>query len=156
MILARVISSATLPTISASPAPDRYRQMSAAGTRPLSIGSPSRNTSASSLANAKPLLASFSKSMSRSVIPSIEKRKPRLAMSLRLSHCAGVKVRTSAWENASTVNAAYAIGLGDRAGSIEVGKQADLLIVNAPDYRHLAYQFGTNLVERVIKRGQPL
>jgi imidazolonepropionase len=56
--------------------------------------------------------------------------------------------------NASTINAAYAIGLGDRVGSIEVGKQADLLIVNAPDYRHLAYQFGANLVERVIKRGQ--
>jgi imidazolonepropionase len=56
--------------------------------------------------------------------------------------------------NASTVNAAYAIGLGDRIGSIEVGKQADLLIVNAPDYRHLAYQFGANLVERAIKRGQ--
>ncbi len=56
--------------------------------------------------------------------------------------------------NASTINAAYAIGLGDRVGSIEVGKQADLLVVNAPDYRHLAYQFGANLVERVIKRGQ--
>ena len=56
--------------------------------------------------------------------------------------------------NASTINAAYAIGLEDRIGSLEAGKQADLLIVNAPDYRHLAYQFGTNLVESVIKRGQ--
>jgi imidazolonepropionase len=56
--------------------------------------------------------------------------------------------------NASTINAAHAIGLGDRIGSIEVGKQADLLIVNAPDYRHLAYQFGANLVETVIKRGR--
>ncbi len=56
--------------------------------------------------------------------------------------------------NASTINAAYAIGLGERLGSLEVGKQADLLILNAPDYRHLAYQFGGNLVERVIKRGQ--
>jgi imidazolonepropionase len=57
---------------------------------------------------------------------------------------------------ASTINAAYAIGLGDRLGSVEKGKQADLLIVNVPDYRHLAYQFGLNLVERVIKRGHLL
>ncbi|MFN8457400.1 MAG: imidazolonepropionase [Anaerolineae bacterium] len=56
--------------------------------------------------------------------------------------------------NASTINAAYAVGLGERLGSLEVGKQADLLIVNALDYRHLAYQFGGNLVERVVKRGR--
>ena len=56
--------------------------------------------------------------------------------------------------NASTINAAFSVGLGDRVGSIEVGKQADLLVVDAPDYRHLAYQFGPNLVERVVKRGQ--
>jgi imidazolonepropionase len=58
--------------------------------------------------------------------------------------------------NAATINAAYAIGMGDRVGSIEAGKQADLLIVDAPDYRHLAYQFGGNLVETVIKNGRPL
>ena len=56
--------------------------------------------------------------------------------------------------NASTINAAYAIGMGHKVGSIEVGKQADLLIVAAPDYRHLAYQFGGNLVEKVVKRGK--
>lgn len=56
--------------------------------------------------------------------------------------------------NAGTINAAHAIGLGDRLGSIEAGKQADLLLVDAPDYRHLAYQFGHNLVERVVKRGR--
>jgi imidazolonepropionase len=56
--------------------------------------------------------------------------------------------------NSSTINAAHAIGLGHRLGSIEAGKQADLLIVDAPDYRHLAYQFGNNLVEQVIKRGK--
>jgi imidazolonepropionase len=56
--------------------------------------------------------------------------------------------------NASTINAAYAVGLGDRLGSLEAGKQADLLVVDAPDYRHLAYQFGGNLVRQVIKRGR--
>ncbi len=58
--------------------------------------------------------------------------------------------------NAATINAAHAIDLADRVGSIEAGKQADLLIVDAPDYRHLAYQFGGNLVETVIKNGRPL
>jgi imidazolonepropionase len=58
--------------------------------------------------------------------------------------------------NASTINAAHAVGLGDRIGSIEVGKQADLLIVDAPDYRHLAYWLGGNLVECVIKKGRVL
>lgn len=56
--------------------------------------------------------------------------------------------------NASTINAAHAVGLGDRLGSLEVGKQADLLLINAPDYRCLAYQFGGNLVERVVKQGK--
>ncbi len=57
---------------------------------------------------------------------------------------------------ATTINAAFAVDRADRIGSIEAGKQADLLIVNAPDYRHLAYQFGGNLVERVIKKGSLL
>ena len=56
--------------------------------------------------------------------------------------------------NAATINAAHALGLGHRLGSIEVGKQADLLIIDASDYRHLAYQFGGNLVKTVIKRGR--
>ncbi len=58
--------------------------------------------------------------------------------------------------NAGAINAAYAVGLGERLGSLESGKQADVLIVNAPDYRYLAYHFGFNLVERVIKRGRVL
>ena len=56
--------------------------------------------------------------------------------------------------NACTINAAHAVGLGDRIGSLEIGKQADLLIINSHDYRHLAYQFGENLVEVVIKNGE--
>lgn len=58
--------------------------------------------------------------------------------------------------NAITLNAAHALGLGDRLGSLEVGKQADLLIVDAPDYRHLAYWLGDNPVAAVFKAGKPL
>jgi imidazolonepropionase len=55
---------------------------------------------------------------------------------------------------AATINSAAAIRKSDRIGSLEAGKQADLLILNAPDYRHLGYRFGTNLVQTVIKKGR--
>ncbi|MGB9791841.1 MAG: imidazolonepropionase [Thermacetogeniaceae bacterium] len=55
---------------------------------------------------------------------------------------------------AVTINAAHAIGRGDRVGSLEVGKQADMVIFDAPDYQYLMYRFGTNLVDKVIKRGK--
>jgi len=55
---------------------------------------------------------------------------------------------------AATLNAACAVGLGKETGSLEVGKWADVIILNTPDYRHLGYRFGTNLVEAVIKRGR--
>jgi imidazolonepropionase len=55
---------------------------------------------------------------------------------------------------AGTINSAAAIGRADKIGSLEVGKQADLLILSVADYRHLGYRFGTNLVQTVIKKGQ--
>jgi len=55
---------------------------------------------------------------------------------------------------AATINAAAAIQRADRIGSLEVGKQADILVLSVSDYRHLGYQFGINLVNTVIKRGQ--
>lgn len=54
---------------------------------------------------------------------------------------------------AATINAAAAIGRADRIGSLEPGKQADLLILSVSDYRHLGYRFGINLVQTVIKKG---
>jgi imidazolonepropionase len=55
--------------------------------------------------------------------------------------------------NAATINAAFAIGLGEETGSIEPGKQADILILGARDYREITYEFGSNFVETVIKKG---
>jgi imidazolonepropionase len=55
---------------------------------------------------------------------------------------------------AATINAAYAIGVGDRVGSVEVGKQADVLVLDVPDYRHVGYRFGTNVVQTVVKAGR--
>ncbi|GAB4278677.1 MAG: imidazolonepropionase [Candidatus Promineifilaceae bacterium] len=55
---------------------------------------------------------------------------------------------------ASTRNAAYAISKGDKIGALEPGKQADIVVLETADYRHLGYRFGTNLVQTVIKRGQ--
>lgn len=55
---------------------------------------------------------------------------------------------------AATINAAAAVSRSDVVGSIEKGKQADLLVLDVPDYRHLGYRFGTNLVYSVIKKGR--
>jgi len=54
---------------------------------------------------------------------------------------------------ACTINAAHAAGLAHRVGSIEAGKQADLLLLKAADYRHLSYFLGGNPVERVMVKG---
>jgi imidazolonepropionase len=56
--------------------------------------------------------------------------------------------------NACTINAAYAIGMADRVGSLEIGKQADLLILQCEDYRQLSYQIGGNLVKQVMIAGE--
>lgn len=54
---------------------------------------------------------------------------------------------------AVTHNAACAIGSAHMAGSLEVGRPADLLVLNARDYRDISRHFGVNLVNRTIKRG---
>ena len=54
----------------------------------------------------------------------------------------------------ATINAACTLGLQDRIGSIELGKQADLLVFDVPDYREIAYWFGADRVRTVIKKGE--
>jgi imidazolonepropionase len=53
-----------------------------------------------------------------------------------------------------TLNAAKALRKDKEIGSLEPGKQADLVILDVPDYRHLSYHFGVNHVEKVIKKGR--
>jgi imidazolonepropionase len=55
---------------------------------------------------------------------------------------------------AATINSAAALRLDGVVGSLEPGKQADILVLDVPDYRHLGYRFGANLVGTVIKKGQ--
>lgn len=56
--------------------------------------------------------------------------------------------------NACTINAAFAIGMGHAVGSIQQGKQADMAILKTSDYRDIVYEFGSNGVETVIKKGE--
>lgn len=55
---------------------------------------------------------------------------------------------------AVTINPACAIGRGDTAGTLEEGKQADIVIWDAPDMEMLCYRFGSNMVKTVIKKGE--
>ena len=52
-----------------------------------------------------------------------------------------------------TLNGACAIRRGDLVGTIEVGKQADMVIWDAPDLNFLFYRYGNNQVKKVIKKG---
>ncbi|MEI7844632.1 MAG: imidazolonepropionase, partial [Chloroflexota bacterium] len=68
--------------------------------------------------------------------------------------CRTMKLTPAQAIAATTINAAQAIRMADKVGSLEPGKQADLLVLSVPDYRHLGYRFGTNLVKQVIKKGR--
>jgi imidazolonepropionase len=56
--------------------------------------------------------------------------------------------------SAATINGACALGLGDRTGSLEPDKSADLLVLNVDDYREVARHLGQNLVHMAFKRGK--
>jgi imidazolonepropionase len=54
---------------------------------------------------------------------------------------------------ALTINGAAAIGREKRVGSLDVGKQGDIIILEFPSYRYIPYHMGVNCVETVIKKG---
>jgi imidazolonepropionase len=54
---------------------------------------------------------------------------------------------------AATLNAAAALRQSGEIGSLEPGKQADLVLWDAPDLPYLFYRYGSNLAHRVVKNG---
>ncbi|HEX7152497.1 MAG TPA: imidazolonepropionase [Thermoanaerobaculia bacterium] len=55
---------------------------------------------------------------------------------------------------AATLNGAYSLRMAEETGSIEVGKRADFVLLDAPSYLHLVYHFGVNLVTAVYRDGR--
>ncbi|KAM9170384.1 putative imidazolonepropionase isoform 1-T1 [Pangshura tecta] len=70
--------------------------------------------------------------------------------------CVNMKMSMKEALAAATINAAYALGRSDMYGSIENGKQGDLIIINSSRWEHLIYQFGGHqeLIEYVIVKGK--
>jgi len=56
--------------------------------------------------------------------------------------------------NAVTINASFSLERGDKIGSIETGKQADIIILDMPRYQYLPYHLGSSCVHKVIKKGK--
>jgi imidazolonepropionase len=80
-----------------------------------------------------------------------------LALMLALA-CTAMRLQPAEALVAATINSAWALGpaWAARVGSLEPGKQADLVIWDAPDYRHLPYHYGVNLARLVMVDGYPL
>ncbi len=55
---------------------------------------------------------------------------------------------------ASTINAAHCLGLDESVGSLQVGKKADLVVLDAPNHVHLAYSLNRDVVRTVVKDGR--
>ncbi|MDD5530544.1 MAG: imidazolonepropionase [bacterium] len=80
---------------------------------------------------------------------------PILAMPIIISlSCILLKLTPAQALVAGTINSAYALGIGDKTGSIEVGKTADMLVLNVDSWQEIPYWLGFNPVERVVKEGK--
>lgn len=78
---------------------------------------------------------------------------PSMQMILSIA-CTHLRMKPGEAFVASTINAAYSLGLGDKIGSLEPGKQADLVIFDCEDYRQVPYFFGVNHAAVVVKAGE--
>lgn len=78
---------------------------------------------------------------------------PSMAFMLSLA-CVQMGLSPAEALSAATINAAWSVGLGDRVGSLEAGKQADFLIHEISDYRELAYFMAAPMRPRVFIAGR--
>ena len=76
-----------------------------------------------------------------------------MAMSLACTH---MKMSPAEALAAATINGAWALGLADRKGSLEPGKDADLAVFDVRDYREIPYWFGVNRCVQTIIGGVAL
>jgi imidazolonepropionase len=80
---------------------------------------------------------------------------PTLSMSMILSlACTQMRMTPAEAIAAATINPAYSLRQHDRAGSLEVGKYADLAAFDVAGYREIPYYFGVNLCSLTMKRGE--
>jgi imidazolonepropionase len=68
--------------------------------------------------------------------------------------CHFMKLTPAEAITAATINAAHAINRANEVGSLEVGKKADVTVLDVPNHKFLGYRFGVNLVDKVIKNGR--
>jgi imidazolonepropionase len=68
--------------------------------------------------------------------------------------CYRMKMKPREALSAVTINAAHAVDRGKTHGSLEIGKVADILILDCPNPEYLTWRFGANLVHTVISNGQ--
>jgi imidazolonepropionase len=79
---------------------------------------------------------------------------PTVSMAMILSlACNQLRLTPAEAISAATINPAYSLRVHDRAGSIEVGKYADLAAFDVADHREIPYHFGMNLCSMTMKRG---
>lgn len=67
--------------------------------------------------------------------------------------CSQMKMSPAEAVTAATLNGAYALGLSDRLGTIEEGKQADVVLMDVADFREIPYFFGVNHCAVTVKKG---
>jgi imidazolonepropionase len=80
---------------------------------------------------------------------------PTLSMQMILSlACTEMRLSPAEAMAAATVNAAYALGRGERLGRLDAGMQADIAVFDVEDYREIPYYFGMNHCWMTIKRGR--